>query len=379
LRGNYGAGKTFFCSLVREEAWRRGFAVAAIDLGRDAPLHRLDVIYYRIMDALRTDHLREVPAFEFILQEWLFRLEQEVQHAMGLSSLQSAQRGEMNRVMVQRISEQLAKLRIYDRSFANAVCSFYEAAQQGHGAAASAAAGWLKGELNIPPEMRREMQLRGRVDAHNAFNFLQAVAALLVHIGYAGLIVIFDEVEAIRGISRPESRNAAYENIRVLLDTTRQGGFAHCGFLLAGTDDLYTDTVRGVASHRALAERLQWNLSGRRTAAFQQPLMALTGFDHRTLHEVARKVRDVHGVAYAWEAMESLTDDLLERLIEETAARVGAGLTTVPRGFLKGLVDILDGLQRATPSLAGALVAAGIDAHHIEAVECEKAHLIDHL
>ena len=73
--GHYSAGKTFFCSLVREEAWHRGFVVAVVELGRDAPFHRFDVIYHRIMNAMRTVHLREVPAFEFILQEWLFNLE----------------------------------------------------------------------------------------------------------------------------------------------------------------------------------------------------------------------------------------------------------------------------------------------------------------
>ena len=66
LSGDYGVGKTFLCSLLREEAWHTGFVVAAVDLGRDAPLHRFDVIYHRIMDAMRTVHFREVPAFEFI-------------------------------------------------------------------------------------------------------------------------------------------------------------------------------------------------------------------------------------------------------------------------------------------------------------------------
>ena len=379
LSGNYSTGKTFFCSLVREAAWHRGFIVAAVDLGRDAPLHRFDVIYHRIMDAMRTVHFREVPAFEFVLQEWLFNLEKEVQRSMGLNPLKPAQRGEVSRIIAQRISEQLAKLRIYDRSFANAVRSYYEASQQGNEAMATASIGWLKGDANIPDEVRKDLHIRGRVDNDNAFNFLQALAALVVHIGYSGLIVIFDEAESIRSISRPESRNAAYENIRFLMEKTAQGEFAHCGFMLAGTEDLYDDALRGVASYQALHDRLKADWARGRTTDFRQPLMALAGFDRVKLHEVALKVREAHGIAYEWDAIECLPDDLLKRVIGETAAHFGEKFTTVPRGFLKGLVDILDKLQQSAPSLAGEILAAGIDANRIEAVEREETHLIDHI
>ena len=379
LSGNYSSGKTFFCSLVREEAWRRGFIVAAVDLGRDAPLHRFDVIFHRLMHAMRTDHFREVPAFEFILQEWLFNLEQEVQRSMGLNPLNPVQRGEVSRIIAQRISEQLAKLRIYDRSFANAVRSYYEASQQGHEATATASVGWLTGDASIPDEVRKELHIRGRVDNGNALNFLQAVAALVVHIGYSGLIVIFDEAEWIRSISCSDSRNEAYENIRLLMEKTTQGEFAHCGFMLAGTEDLYHDALRGMASYQALYDRLKPDRARGRTTDFRQPLMALAGFDRVKMHAVALKVREAHGIAFEWDAMERLPDDRLKRLIEETAARFGEKFTVVPRGFLKGLVDILDELQQSTPSLADEILSAGIDADRIEAIEREETHLIDHI
>jgi hypothetical protein len=93
--GDYGVGKTFLCSLLREEAWHTGFVVAAVDLGRDAPLHRFEVIYHRIMDGMRTNHFREVPAFEFIVQEWLFNLEKEAQRSMGLNPLNQEHRVEI--------------------------------------------------------------------------------------------------------------------------------------------------------------------------------------------------------------------------------------------------------------------------------------------
>jgi adenosylhomocysteinase len=376
--GDYGVGKTFLCSLLREEAWHTGFVVAAVDLGRDAPFHRFEVIYHRIMEGMRTDHFRDVPAFDFIVQEWLFNLEKEVQRSMGLNPLNPEHRGEISKIVAHQINEQLAKLRIYDSSFANALHGYYGASQQANEVVATAAVGWLKGDPNVPAELRKEFNIRGSVDKDNAFNFLQAMAALVVHIGYAGLIVIFDEAELIRGISRTDSRNAAYENIRFLMDKTAQGEFAHCGFILAGTEDLFNDELRGVASYQALYDRLKPERGRRRTKDFRQPLIPLAGFDHGKLHEVALRVRQVHGIAYAWDAIERLPDESLKRLIEETVTRFGEKFKTAPRGFLKGLVDILDELEQNPQSTAAEILTAGIDADRVEEVEREEAHLLDH-
>jgi P-loop Domain of unknown function (DUF2791) len=376
--GDYGVGKTFLCSLLREEAWRLGFVVTAVDLGRDAPFHRFEVIYHRIMEGMRTAHFREVPAFEFIVQEWLFNLEKEVQRSMGFNPLNAEHRGEISTIVSHQINEQLSKLRIYDSSFANALRGYYGASQQGNEVVATAAVGWLKGDPNVPAELRREFNIRGSVEKDNAFNFLQAMAALIVHIGYAGLIVIFDEAELIRGISRTDSRSAAYENIRFLMDKTAQGEFAHCGFILAGTEDLFNDELRGVASYQALYDRLKPERGRRRTQDFRHPLIALAGFDPVKLHEVALRVRQVHGIAYAWDAIDRLPDELLKRLIEETAVRFGEKFKAVPRGFLKGLVDILDELEQNPQSSAAEILSGGIDADRIEEVEREEAHLLDH-
>ena len=85
--GDYGVGKTFMCSLTREAAWQQGFVVSAVNLWRDVPFHKFEVIYHQILEGMRTDHFRDVPAFEFIIQEWLFTLEKDVQREKGLNPL----------------------------------------------------------------------------------------------------------------------------------------------------------------------------------------------------------------------------------------------------------------------------------------------------
>jgi len=118
---------------------------------------------------------------------------------------------------------------------------------------------------------------------------------------------------------------------------------------------------------------------GRRQAKdFPHSLIVLTGFDHLKLYEVAHKVRQVHGMAHIWNATKRLSDEPLKHLIEHTTSRFGEKFTSVPRGFLKGLVDLLDELEQNPQASASEILAGGIDADRIEAVERAEAHLLDH-
>jgi hypothetical protein len=109
----------------------------------------------------------------------------------------------------------------------------------------------------------------------------------------------------------------------------------------------------------------------------RRPLIELEGFDRPRLSEVAARVRGAHGIAYGWPAAERLGDELLTRLIEDSAARFGEKLKTVPRGFLKVLVDILDELEQNPQADPAEVLASGSYADRIEEVEREEAHLQD--
>jgi hypothetical protein len=93
---------------------------------------------------------------------------------------------------------------------------------------------------------------------------------------------------------------------------------------------------------------------------------------------VVLRVRRVHGIAYGWDAIKSLPDELLKQLIDKTTARLGDKFAMVPRGFLKAFVEILDELAQSSPSSAVDILATGISVDRIEAVEREEAHLLNH-
>ena len=52
VRGEYGAGKTFFTRWLAERAKRLGFATAEVQVSEtETPLHRMETVYRRLEDA----------------------------------------------------------------------------------------------------------------------------------------------------------------------------------------------------------------------------------------------------------------------------------------------------------------------------------------
>ena len=55
VRGDYGCGKTFFGRWVQENAKKKGFAAAEVQISEtETPLHRLETVYRRAMEQLST-------------------------------------------------------------------------------------------------------------------------------------------------------------------------------------------------------------------------------------------------------------------------------------------------------------------------------------
>ena len=75
VRGEYGAGKTFFTRWLAERAKRRGFAAAEVQISEtETPLHRLETVYRRVTERCAPRPSRRA-RFRSVLDSWLFTLE----------------------------------------------------------------------------------------------------------------------------------------------------------------------------------------------------------------------------------------------------------------------------------------------------------------
>ena len=345
LKGDYGSGKTFLSGIIREKAWEKNYIVSWIELGRDNRFNKFENVYNKIVTGMRTKNYRDKPALEFILQEWLKRLEENIRYKENLNPLYLEDRKKLARIINQEIEKNLGNVCTINPSFVNAIIGYYYASKNKQNSVKNGAIGWLMGEKNIPAKIKNMFNVKGKINKENALNYLKAIINLIIELDYAGLVVIVDEAEKIFNIVRKDYRKEAYENLRKIVDKTTNQELKNSLFIFAATEKFFEDEEKGVASYQALNQRL----ISKDIADFKdlrKPIISLDGLDKKYLIEVAHKIRDIHSKVFNWDACKMLNDKHIMIMIDKMFNRLGQKTKTLPREFIKVFIDELDLLQQ---------------------------------
>jgi len=338
--GDYGSGKTFFSTAVREMAYEKKFVVSSVVISQEASLHKFEELYRKIMDGIRIVDNRKIPAFSLILEEWLLNIEEKVIEIEGIDPDENREKFEIE--MGKRIDEELQVIGSIALSFAKAVKAFYRGKNSGDNVLSQGAVAWLKGE-NVRPELKKQLGITGTVTRTNSFEFFRALLQMIKSAGYQGLVVILDEVETVQKYRTADMRNAAYENLRFFIDESDKSNFPNCFFLYTGTNDLM-ESEKGFKALEPLYQRIKVEKNNT-FKNLRQPVMFLDGFNKEKLKEVASKVRKIHGEIYSWMPNEKVSDKFIDNLIIQMTNGFGGELNISPRGFLRTFVDVLDKSQ----------------------------------
>lgn len=329
VRGEYGAGKTFFARWIAERAKRLGLAVAEVQISEtETPLHRLETVYRRVGESLQT---AEFPpsAMRPVLDAWLFSLGDG---DVGGSDIDTA------------IERRLAAVSQTTPAFAAALRGYHAATVRADTATAEGLAAWLGGQPNVASSIRRFAGVRGDLDHFGAFGFLQGLLTVLRDSGHAGLLLVLDEVETLQRV-RSDIREKALNALRQLIDEVHTGRFPGMYLLMTGTPAFF-DGTQGIQRLPPLAQRLATDFGA--TARFDNPRavqIRLPGFDQDSLQEVGRSVRTLYGDGSEHgDRIRSAVDDAyVADLARAVAGRLGGQVGVAPRVFLKKLVaDVLD-------------------------------------
>ena len=143
-----------------------------------------------------------------------------------------------------------------------------------------------------------------------------------------------------RNYVKKSSRDEAYENLRYFIDEADGNGFENCFFLYSGTTELM-ETERGFKSLEPLYQRIKVDKEDK-FRNLRQPVIYLKEFNNSKLFEVSEKVRELHGKAHKWNPTNKVTNDFLNKLIEDKTIAFNKEIEISPRGYLRLLVDILD-------------------------------------
>ncbi|RUM44251.1 MAG: ATPase, partial [Desulfocapsa sp.] len=152
-----------------------------------------------------------------------------------------------------------------------------------------------------------------------------------------GVILLLDELETV--IAQAKSvRNAAYENVRLLIDNTEQAACFHIFFAIIPEVLL---SEKGFKSYDALWSRVRSIGQQDKKLNYRGVLVDLhrTPLNSAELMGLGQSLRQIHQISYRWDATESVPDRLLEDICTRQKKM---GLLSEVRLYVKQVILLLD-------------------------------------
>ena len=344
VRGEYGSGKTFFERWVQERARAKSFAASEVQINEtETPLHRLETVYRRLVERLGAADMAS-GAFRSVIDGWFFALEQDVLAEGGIEADDAdSLLTRTNALMEAR----LAAISTAAPAFAAVLRAYRQALATGDARQADGLIAWLAGQPNVAAGIKRAAGIKGDLDHFGAANFLAGLLVILRDSGYAGLVLVLDEVETLQRM-RADTRERGLNALRQWIDEIDAGRYPGLYLLMTGTPAFF-DGPQGVQRLVPLAQRLHVDFSTE--ARFDNPRAAqirLSPFDHDALVRVGCRVRDLFAMGARDEArIRGVIDDAcVATLARAVAGGLGGQVGVAPRLFLKKLVaDVLDRVE----------------------------------
>jgi hypothetical protein len=319
VSGDYGDGKTHFMSLIAESALEKGFAVSFAVLTREVPIHRFESVYQALAGQLRG-------GFEGI----------GIRTLMDIWSRTLLEIGDLPEI--------LRNLPGMNINFANALIALMEnrmmplaegETQEQRLAAREILYHWFEGG-KISKKDLRPFGIFEVLNKTNSKHFLNSLIAFLRHLNHKGLVLLTDELETVMAMS-VSVRNAAYENVRLLIDNTEQAEFLHIFFSII-PDVLLSE--KGFKSYDALWSRVR-SVGEGKGLNWRGVLIDLhrTPLSKEELMELGGMLRRIHGNSYRWEGGAKVKAELIEKIFENQKRM---GLLSDVRLFIKQVIRVLD-------------------------------------
>jgi hypothetical protein len=340
VRGEYGCGKTFFGRWLQEQARGRGFATSEVQASEtETPLHRMETVYRRLCERLATSE--GDGAFRSIIDGWFYTLEQDV---LAEGQVDPEDGDALVQATDSLMEQRLADVTRVAPAFSAALRAYRLALLREDAATAEGLIAWVSGQPTVAAAVKRAAGIRGAIDHFGATSFLAGLLTILRDSGFAGLVLVLDEVETLQRM-RADTRDKGLNALRQWLDEIDAGRFPGLYLLVTGTSAFF-DGPQGAQRLPPLAQRLHTDFATE--ARFDNPRavqIRLPGFGHEALCQVGRRVRDLYAQqSKVAERIGSLADEAyLADLATAVTGQLGSKVGIAPRLYLKKLVaDVLD-------------------------------------
>lgn len=341
--GRYGSGKSFLLQTIRNYVMDKNFVVVDGDL---SPERRLQgskgqglATYRELIQNLSTKTRPEGGALTLILDRWINSVQMQVSQETGLNNDDP----KFEQAVGQKIYGVISSLNelVHGFDFAKLLNMYYHAYMSGDDETKAKVVKWFRGEYSHKTEAKKELGVDIIISDSDWYEYLKLFATFFRQAGYAGLMIMIDELVNIYKIPNAISRQYNYEKILTMYNDTLQGKAKYLGIIMCGTPQAIEDRRRGVYSYEALRSRLASGKFAQEGARdMYAPVIKLEPLTAEEMLVLTEKLADMHAGLYGYER--TITDDDLAQFIKIEYARVGADTNITPREIIRDFIELLD-------------------------------------
>ncbi len=339
--GKYGSGKSFLLQTIRNYATAKGFVVADADLSperRFAGTRGQGLATYK--ELIRNMSVKSKPdggALPLILEKWISGIQSQVARSCDIND------PAFNGMVEQQIYTVASELEgmVNGFEFAKAVIAYWRAYREDDAHTKSNVLKWFRGEYTSKKEARDELSINYIVTDETWYDFLKVFAAFMVHAGYAGMLIMVDELVNIFKIPNSITRQNNYEKLLTMYNDTLQGKAKHIGFLMGCTPQCVEDRYKGIFSYEALRSRLsEGHFASDDVKDLSAPIIRLSMLTQEEMYVLVEKLRDIH--AGLFDYAPTLTHEDLLYFLNVEYNRVGADTHITPREIIRDFVELVN-------------------------------------
>lgn len=341
--GRYGSGKSFLIQTIRNYVMDKGFIVADADL---SPERRLQgtrgqglATYRELIGNLATKTRPEGGALTLILDRWISSVQAQAAQETGLQPGDPALSAAVDRKIV-AVTSQISEL-VHGFEFATLLSKYYHAYIEQDDETRMKVIRWFRGEYALKREAKEVLGVNIIITDDDWYDYLKLFAVFFRLAGYAGMMIMIDELVNIYKIPNSITRQYNYEKMLTMYNDTLQGKAKYLGIIMGATPQAVEDRRRGVYSYEALRSRLAEGKFSRPGARdMLAPVIRLEPLTAAEMLVLCDKLAAMHAGLYGYS--QSVTDEDLAEFIKIEFSRVGADSNITPREVIRDFIELLD-------------------------------------
>ena len=357
--GRYGSGKSFLLQTIRNYVMDRGFIVADADL---PPERRLQgtrgqglATYRELISNLSTKTRPEGGALTLVLDRWISAVQSEAMGETGLGPDDPALAAATDR-KIYAVTASVSEM-VHGFEFGRLLSAYYRAYVEGDDETKAKVVRWFRGEYALKSEAKEALGVNMIVTDDDWYDYLKLFATFFRLAGYAGMMIMVDELVNIYKIPNSITRQYNYEKMLTMYNDTLQGKAKYLGILMGATPQALEDRRRGIYSYEALRSRLSEGRFSRPGARdLLAPVIRLEPLTAEEMLVLCEKLADMHADLYG--CRRPVTTEELAAFIRVEYGRIGADRNITPREVIRDFIELLDLLYQHEDMDLAALLAS---------------------